>query len=60
MRETFQREKNHQRFDLPFFSFFIIHRFLREVFLPLCSFLVLGVLVLLFLRMRQKKEGAPP
>ena len=59
MRETFQREKNHQRFDLPSFHFSSSIVF-YEKFFSLCSFLVLGVLVLLFLRMRQKKRGRAP
>ena len=58
MRETFQREKNHQRFDLPFFHFSSSIVFYEKFFFPsaLFSFASFSATV----RMRQKKRGRAP
>ena len=59
MRETFQREKNHQRFDLPFFHFSSSIVFYEKFFsISLFSFWV--CLFFFFSECDRKKEGAPP
>ena len=60
MRETFQREKNHQRFDLPSFHFSSSIVFYEKFFSLSALFSFWVCLFFFFSECDRKKEGAPP